>query len=324
MDCHLKEARARLGGRRASVLLQILIGCLFIWSAWEKIANPNDFCFAIRQYQVVAWTQAAYLAVTIPWVELACGVFLLLGIFVPYAAYLLLVCLCVFTSAQISVLIHGYSIDCGCIALLGTTSKVTWLTVLRNLAVLALCLGVLGNTNSKTRAWTGLQMPWGRRLLLALVTLACAGALVVVASSMQLSTDQAPPYANEYSAARLDKARLQHIPVVVMFMSPTCEYCPCALEGPLSDPDLVRRFGRVECLAIHNRKIYDAATIAQVKSYSVSIYPSFVFVDPSGRIRSELVGYHKAEDIIKSIDSIAALGNRVRGDRLERSSPDIP
>jgi putative oxidoreductase len=93
---------------------RLVIGGLFLYACVHKIADPLGFAVSIRNYMVlpVAWSNIV--AITLPWIELGAGLFLILGIQTKPAALLTTTMLAVFLGALIYAYAIGLDIDCGC------------------------------------------------------------------------------------------------------------------------------------------------------------------------------------------------------------------
>jgi uncharacterized membrane protein YphA (DoxX/SURF4 family) len=93
---------------------RLLIGGLFVYACIHKIWDPLGFAVAIRNYMILppAWSNIT--AITLPWVELGAGLFLILGIQTKPAALLTTAMLAVFLAALIYAYAIGLDIDCGC------------------------------------------------------------------------------------------------------------------------------------------------------------------------------------------------------------------
>jgi uncharacterized membrane protein YphA (DoxX/SURF4 family) len=97
-----------------TLLARLLIGILFVYASVHKIADPADFAVSIRNYMVFpsAWTNIV--AITLPWVELGAGGFMIVGIQTRPAALLTTGMLGAFLGALIYAYSIGLDIDCGC------------------------------------------------------------------------------------------------------------------------------------------------------------------------------------------------------------------
>jgi putative oxidoreductase len=98
-----------------AAVLRCLIGALLLWAAVSKLANPTDFLGSIYAYQLPlprAWQQTA--AVVLPWVELLCGVLLLINAWTDTALVMVTFLFVVFVLATGQAWARGLEISCGC------------------------------------------------------------------------------------------------------------------------------------------------------------------------------------------------------------------
>lgn len=93
---------------------RLLIGSLFVYASVHKIADPADFALAIRNYMIVPAAWSNVVALTLPWIEITAGLFLLAGIMTRPSALLTTGMLGVFLAAVIYAFSVGLDIDCGC------------------------------------------------------------------------------------------------------------------------------------------------------------------------------------------------------------------
>jgi|GEM_PF-367090 len=116
-------------------LIRVALGGYFIYSGFEKIADPMIFLKNIHLYGMLPEEPPFFLnsvAAVLPWLEVVCGAALVIGIGIRGAAINLALMLCVFTPA---ILIRALAIraesgtpffeiafDCGC----GSGVVVTW------------------------------------------------------------------------------------------------------------------------------------------------------------------------------------------------------
>ena len=98
--------------------LRLALGGLFIFAAWVKLSNPQDFAISIKAFEILdpktAGPVIQLATFALPWAELICGVLLILGLFTRPAAALLALQLVVFTAAIASVLYRKLDVECGC------------------------------------------------------------------------------------------------------------------------------------------------------------------------------------------------------------------
>ena len=101
--------------------VSIALGALFLYASHDKIGAPRDFARIVYHYRLagpsasLGFLPANLLAVVLPWVELVCGVLLIVGLWRREAAALTAVMLVVFVFAVSWALFHGIDIkNCGC------------------------------------------------------------------------------------------------------------------------------------------------------------------------------------------------------------------
>jgi uncharacterized membrane protein YphA (DoxX/SURF4 family) len=109
----------------ATVLARWLLGGLFIYMGGQKALHPELFLKLLREYQMVQNPLALNtIAITLPWVEVFCGLLLLAGIAVRGTSLLLAGLLAVFTAvvfhralgvqAAQAIPFCNVKFDCGC------------------------------------------------------------------------------------------------------------------------------------------------------------------------------------------------------------------
>jgi uncharacterized membrane protein YphA (DoxX/SURF4 family) len=127
-----------IDARRALQLaLRLGLGGLFVAAGVAKWQDPAGFAQEIANYQLVSAQLAGHLATALPAMEIVAGLALLVGPrpWRQAGAGALFVILLGLTFAVTAAAARGLDISCGCF---GTGSgRVTWLTVVRNLALLA-------------------------------------------------------------------------------------------------------------------------------------------------------------------------------------------
>jgi putative oxidoreductase len=93
---------------------RLLIGSLFVYASIHKIIDPLDFSASIRNYTIVPPSWSNILALTLPWIEIGAGGFLIFGIQTRPSALLTTGMLGVFLIAVTYAYSIGLDIDCGC------------------------------------------------------------------------------------------------------------------------------------------------------------------------------------------------------------------
>jgi uncharacterized membrane protein YphA (DoxX/SURF4 family) len=97
-----------------TIRVQLALGVIFIAAALPKIVDPPSFAHMIYNYRIVPGSLVNLSALAMPWVELLCGVALVLGIWRGTARTLIAAMLVTFIIAISINLIRGNAIDCGC------------------------------------------------------------------------------------------------------------------------------------------------------------------------------------------------------------------
>ncbi len=123
---------------------RLYLGAIFVIASWHKLANPGAFAVDIATYQIVPLVLVNAMAITLPWVELAAGVMLMVGFRTRAAALLIAGMMLMFTVAIAIAVGKGLDMSCGCFASQGAAEDpISWLTIARDTGWLALALYVL-------------------------------------------------------------------------------------------------------------------------------------------------------------------------------------
>jgi uncharacterized membrane protein YphA (DoxX/SURF4 family) len=137
------------------LILRIALGALFVYASYYKIMSPGAFAHEIYNYKILPPWAINPIAITLPWLQLFCGLALIAGRAVLGASFWIAAMLTVFQIAVASALIRGLNISCGCFESGG--DKATWLTFSRDLLLLAAAGLQLWRATRKT-VNTGLWM----------------------------------------------------------------------------------------------------------------------------------------------------------------------
>jgi uncharacterized membrane protein YphA (DoxX/SURF4 family) len=101
---------------------RVILGVVFIYASLDKIQHPGEFAQAIYNYRMVPNAFINMMAIALPWLELICGILIIVGVFVRGSAMLIGAMLAVFIIALSSALMRGLDISCGCFTLEGGRS----------------------------------------------------------------------------------------------------------------------------------------------------------------------------------------------------------
>jgi hypothetical protein len=97
-------------------ILRIIIGSVFVVSGLGKLLSPyQNFLYVIQAYQVLPSWGEVLAAQVFPWIELIVGVFVLLGLWTPWALRGALALFGVFVVVVGQALIRSLPLEnCGC------------------------------------------------------------------------------------------------------------------------------------------------------------------------------------------------------------------
>ncbi len=100
--------------RLISLLARLGLAAVWLASGWLKAADPAETVVAVRAYRLLPDELVRPVATALPWLEIALGLFLLIGLAVRLAAVASWLLLAVLVAAIGSAWARGLSIDCGC------------------------------------------------------------------------------------------------------------------------------------------------------------------------------------------------------------------
>ena len=103
------------------LFLRWIVATIFIVAGITKILNPLTFAEDIDNYQILPYLLVTLMAIILPWLEVLCGFFLIIGKLQKGAALTLMIMTFIFLAAIISGIVRGLDISCGCF-----TSTTEW------------------------------------------------------------------------------------------------------------------------------------------------------------------------------------------------------
>lgn len=108
---------------------RIAFGLIFIWASWDKLFDPHAFARVIYNYKLLPPMLINPIAIILPWLEMCCGVLLVIGVMPRGSLLILNGMLLVFAFALGVALYRGLDITCGCFSLGQEGRKVAWSTL---------------------------------------------------------------------------------------------------------------------------------------------------------------------------------------------------
>ena len=122
-------------------LLRLIIGATFIYAGVVKTLSPARFMSDIHNYRLLPWSIAVTLAFYLPWLEIVCGLAVVLGRFYRAAVAILLALTIIFIVASTTARMRGIDISCGCFGQLSNNLSFGWhlgLNIMLLVALIAL------------------------------------------------------------------------------------------------------------------------------------------------------------------------------------------
>jgi putative oxidoreductase len=121
-------------------VLRVVIGFIFIYASMSKIPYPAEFAESVAAFQIVPHWLVNSVAIVLPWLELICGIFLIIGLSTRAASAISGFLLLGFTIGLTINVVRGSPISCGCFDSVG--SQVGWFEVARDSSLLLFTLQI--------------------------------------------------------------------------------------------------------------------------------------------------------------------------------------
>ena len=125
-----------------SLCFRMILGVIFFYAGLIKILDPQGFALAVYNYHILPGFLVNPVAVILPWIEVIAGAGFILGILVPGASLIVSGLLAVFLGALVATLVRGLDISCGCFNTSEEADPITWMYLLRDMALLGLAVFV--------------------------------------------------------------------------------------------------------------------------------------------------------------------------------------
>ena len=94
--------------------VDLIVGGIFIYAGVLKMLSPVRFAGDIDNYKILPWTVGVALAFYLPWLEIFCGVALVVRFLYRGALSILTALILVFIIATVAAKVRGLDITCGC------------------------------------------------------------------------------------------------------------------------------------------------------------------------------------------------------------------
>ncbi len=134
---------------------RLLLGGVFLYAGMLKALDINAFASQVAAYQLLPYAFNYLIAATLPYIEILCGILLVLNLGIR-AALLVLGSLNIsFMIALVSVLLRELDIDCGCFDPGGESDTGPGTALLRDLLLMALIVSTWWFLEGEDRTTVG-------------------------------------------------------------------------------------------------------------------------------------------------------------------------
>ena len=128
---------------------RLILGLIFIYASFDKALNPMAFAKVIWNYRITPPGLINIAAITLPWIELLAGAFLVLGIWAR-GANLIICGLLVFYIVLLSITYsRGINIACGCFTTSTAAKSNLLLRIVEDLGMFVLGIHIFGYYKGK-------------------------------------------------------------------------------------------------------------------------------------------------------------------------------
>ena len=130
-------------------IIGFIVAGIFLYAGAIKALDPVQFASDIDNYKILPWKISVALAFYLPWLEIFCGIALVVRVLYRGALSILIALIVVFTLSTVAAKARGLDITCGCF---GHASQ-NWSFpshLATNLAILAGLLALWFQSSSKS------------------------------------------------------------------------------------------------------------------------------------------------------------------------------
>jgi uncharacterized membrane protein YphA (DoxX/SURF4 family) len=129
MSMPMSDARLRAA---LNLLCRALPAALLLWAGLAKAFDRQGSILSVDAYDVLPDAAVRIVATLLPWLEIAIGLLLVLGLFTRVAGAATAALGVVFILAMAQAKVRGLQIDCGCFGAGGAGNGVSWFDILRD------------------------------------------------------------------------------------------------------------------------------------------------------------------------------------------------
>jgi len=131
------------------LVVRVAVGVIFIYASIDKIITPAQFARVVYNYHLAPAELVNLVAVIMPWVELICGISLILGIYKEGSLLILGFLLLVFAVSIGINLFRGVDLECGCFTVSSRAKSNTLTLLLRDFGYMVLVAYLMINRSQR-------------------------------------------------------------------------------------------------------------------------------------------------------------------------------
>lgn len=132
-----------------SLITRLVVGGIFIYASLDKIAHPAEFARIVYNYHLTSDDLVNLVAIILPWLELICGLSVILGYYKEGGILIISFLTIVFIIAIGINVIRGVDLECGCFTVSSRSRGNSLLLLYRDILLLAVCIYVWLNRSQR-------------------------------------------------------------------------------------------------------------------------------------------------------------------------------
>lgn len=137
-----------------SAAARIVLGALFLYASFDKMAHPEAFADIIDNYHILPVQLVNPLAIFLPWLEFLTGLMLIVNKWVKGALLIYSTLLVIFIIALSQALIRGLDISCGCFSVQSSSTSDIWLRIISDIVMLFFSIQLYRYSESESKIET--------------------------------------------------------------------------------------------------------------------------------------------------------------------------
>jgi len=132
-----------------SLLARLIVGGIFIYASLDKITQPAQFARIVYNYHIMPGEFVNFLAIVMPWLELICGISVILGVYRDGGLLILNFLIVVFVIAITINIFRGVDLECGCFTVSARARGNALSLLIRDIGLLVVSVYALLNKSSR-------------------------------------------------------------------------------------------------------------------------------------------------------------------------------